>query len=51
MNFRLHKINTTSESLGITIPRWIVEKLKLKCNDELSFDLHNEKIIITKEEK
>lgn len=42
----LRKVSTTSESLGITIPKYIVDILNLKPDDEIDIELKGTKIII-----
>ena len=48
MKYILRKANKTSNSLTLTIPVWITEKLKLQAKDYMDIDLSGEKIIIRK---
>ena len=52
MKYSLRRENGNSDnsSIGVTIPKWIVNKLNLKDKARVSIDLQEEKIIITKEE-
>ena len=42
----VRKATTTSDSLVITIPKYIVEQLQLKDNQEVDVEMRGQKIII-----
>ena len=43
----LRKVSTASDSIGITIPKYIVDILNLKPDDEIDIELKGTKIIIS----
>lgn len=43
----LRKVSTASDSLGITIPKYIVDILDLKPDDNVDIELKGSKIIIS----
>jgi antitoxin component of MazEF toxin-antitoxin module len=43
----LRKVSTASDSIGITIPKYIVDILNLNPDDEVDIELKGTKIIIS----
>lgn len=46
MRKKLRKVTNTSDSLMITIPKFIVDMLELKADNDVDIELKGKKIII-----